>query len=98
MKRFFAQVAPQSPLPIIIYNFPAVCNGLDLDSGIIAEIARMSLLGDEEIFLTIEIDGDHIILGGVFMRLWLSVFVVQCFMPNGLDDLKLASFLNVGRR
>ncbi|KAL8830589.1 MAG: hypothetical protein Q9191_001342 [Dirinaria sp. TL-2023a] len=39
VKRFYAQVATQSPLPIIIYNFPAVCNGLDLDSGIITELA-----------------------------------------------------------
>ena len=40
VKRFYAQVATQSPLPIIIYNFPAVCNGLDLDSDIITEIAK----------------------------------------------------------
>ena len=40
VKRFFAQVASQSPLPILIYNFPAVCNGLDLDSEIITEIAQ----------------------------------------------------------
>lgn len=40
VKRFYAQVAAESPLPIIIYNFPAVCNGLDLDSEIITEIAK----------------------------------------------------------
>ena len=40
VKRFYAQVAEQSPLPIIIYNFPAVCNGLDLDSEIITEITQ----------------------------------------------------------
>lgn len=40
VKRFYAQVAEQSPLPIIIYNFPAVCNGLDLDSDIITEITK----------------------------------------------------------
>ena len=40
VKRFYAQVAKQSPLPIIIYNFPAVCNGLDLDSEIITEITQ----------------------------------------------------------
>ena len=39
VKRFYAQVAERSPLPIVIYNFPAVCNGLDLDSDIIADIA-----------------------------------------------------------
>ncbi|KAF2418018.1 dihydrodipicolinate synthetase [Tothia fuscella] len=40
VKTFFAQIAAVSPLPIILYNFPAVCNGLDLDSEIIAEIAQ----------------------------------------------------------
>lgn len=40
VKDFYAQVAAVSPLPIIVYNFPAVCNGLDLDSDIIAEIAN----------------------------------------------------------
>ncbi|KAL8813531.1 MAG: hypothetical protein Q9223_002356 [Gallowayella weberi] len=40
VKRFYAQVAQDSPLPILIYNFPAVCNGLDLDSDIITDIAR----------------------------------------------------------
>ena len=37
---FFDQVASVSPLPILLYNFPAVCNGLDLDSEIIASIAQ----------------------------------------------------------
>lgn len=40
IKEFYAQVAKESQLPIILYNFPAVCNGLDLDSEIIADIAR----------------------------------------------------------
>jgi len=40
VKDFYAQVAEASPLPIIVYNFPAVCNGLDMDSDIIAEIAQ----------------------------------------------------------
>ena len=37
---FYAAVAKASPLPIIIYNFPAVCNGLDLDSDVIAGLAQ----------------------------------------------------------
>jgi 4-hydroxy-2-oxoglutarate aldolase len=40
IKDFFAQVASVSQLPIIVYNFPAVCNGVDLDSDIITEIAN----------------------------------------------------------
>jgi 4-hydroxy-2-oxoglutarate aldolase len=37
---FYAAVAKKSPLPILIYNFPAVCNGLDLDSDVIASLAQ----------------------------------------------------------
>lgn len=40
IKDFYAQIAEASPLPIILYNFPAVCNGLDMDSELIADIAR----------------------------------------------------------
>ncbi|KIW77666.1 hypothetical protein Z517_07498 [Fonsecaea pedrosoi CBS 271.37] len=42
VKRFYKEVAASSPLPILIYNFPAVCNGLDLDANIITDIARES--------------------------------------------------------
>jgi 4-hydroxy-2-oxoglutarate aldolase len=38
--RFYDEVAENSPLPIVIYNFPAVCNGVDLDSETITAIAR----------------------------------------------------------
>jgi dihydrodipicolinate synthase/N-acetylneuraminate lyase len=37
---FFDDVARESPLPIVIYNFPAVCNGIDLDSATIASLAH----------------------------------------------------------
>ncbi|KAJ9626625.1 hypothetical protein H2204_010013 [Knufia peltigerae] len=37
---FYTSVAKASPLPILIYNFPAVCNGLDLDSDVIAQLAN----------------------------------------------------------
>ncbi|KAH7353754.1 dihydrodipicolinate synthetase family protein [Plectosphaerella cucumerina] len=37
---FFDDVATESPLPIVIYNFPVVCNGIDLDSATIAALAR----------------------------------------------------------
>lgn len=37
---FYSAVAKASPLPILIYNFPAVCNGLDLDSEIISALAH----------------------------------------------------------
>jgi 4-hydroxy-2-oxoglutarate aldolase len=42
VKNFYAQITATSPLPIILYNFPAVCNGLDMDSELITEIAKQS--------------------------------------------------------
>lgn len=40
VENFYTQVAQSSPLPIIIYNFPAVCNGLDLDSDVMTALAE----------------------------------------------------------
>lgn len=40
VKSFFDDVACQSELPVVIYNFPGVCNGVDMDSELIATIAR----------------------------------------------------------
>ncbi|KAH9905031.1 aldolase [Xylariomycetidae sp. FL2044] len=37
---FFRDVCARCPLPIVIYNFPNVTNGLDLDSATIARLAR----------------------------------------------------------
>jgi 2-keto-3-deoxy-L-rhamnonate aldolase len=37
---FYDQVAEKSPLPIIIYNFPAVCNGVDIDSDVMTDLAK----------------------------------------------------------
>lgn len=37
---FFDEVASKSPLPVVLYNFPGVCNGIDLDSATIAALVR----------------------------------------------------------
>ncbi|EPS38661.1 hypothetical protein H072_7638 [Dactylellina haptotyla CBS 200.50] len=37
---FYNEVAQKSELPIVIYNFPGICNGVDLDSDTIAAIAK----------------------------------------------------------
>lgn len=37
---FFDDVAANSSLPIVIYNFPGVCNGVDLDSATITKLAQ----------------------------------------------------------
>ncbi|KAK2850686.1 hypothetical protein FQN49_005418 [Arthroderma sp. PD_2] len=39
IRSFFDDVAASSPLPVVIYNFPGVCNGVDLDSEMITAIA-----------------------------------------------------------
>ncbi|KAJ1331983.1 4-hydroxy-2-oxoglutarate aldolase [Microdochium nivale] len=36
---FFTQVAAASTLPVVLYNFPGVCNGVDLSAGVIASLA-----------------------------------------------------------
>ncbi|KAH7469394.1 putative 4-hydroxy-2-oxoglutarate aldolase [Fusarium oxysporum f. sp. matthiolae] len=40
INNFFDDVAKNSQLPIVIYNFPVVCNGIDLDSATIAALAK----------------------------------------------------------
>ncbi|EZF69594.1 hypothetical protein H105_08041 [Trichophyton soudanense CBS 452.61] len=40
IRAFFREVAESSPLPVVIYNFPGVCNGVDLDSEMITAIAQ----------------------------------------------------------
>lgn len=42
IKRFFADVARKAPLPVVLYNFPGVTNGVDLDSELIADIVNAS--------------------------------------------------------
>ncbi|OJD10988.1 hypothetical protein AJ78_08149 [Emergomyces pasteurianus Ep9510] len=42
IKSFFMDIATNSPLPVVIYNFPGVCNGVDLDSELITAIAKQS--------------------------------------------------------
>ncbi|PVI04671.1 aldolase [Periconia macrospinosa] len=40
VENFFDQVAKEGELPIVIYNFPGVCNGVDLDSAFITKMAQ----------------------------------------------------------
>lgn len=37
---FYDDVARGTELPLVVYNFPGVCNGVDLDSGSIAALAK----------------------------------------------------------
>lgn len=40
LRRFFVDVAEASPLPIVVYNFPGVSGGIDLDSDLIVDVVR----------------------------------------------------------
>jgi 4-hydroxy-2-oxoglutarate aldolase len=40
LENFFGQVAEASAIPLVIYNFPGVCNGVDLDSAFITAMAQ----------------------------------------------------------
>ncbi|THG99450.1 hypothetical protein EW026_g2902 [Hermanssonia centrifuga] len=40
LKTFFTDVAEKSPIPVIIYNFPAASGGIDLDSDLITGLAE----------------------------------------------------------
>lgn len=40
INRFYDEVAAKSPIPIVIYNFPGVCNGVDIDSETMAALAH----------------------------------------------------------
>ncbi|KAK6225851.1 hypothetical protein QIS74_01898 [Colletotrichum tabaci] len=39
IQQFFDDVATASPIPVLLYNFPAVTSGIDLDSDLIAGLA-----------------------------------------------------------
>ncbi|KAF2193671.1 dihydrodipicolinate synthetase [Zopfia rhizophila CBS 207.26] len=40
IERFYADISKNGSLPIVIYNFPGVCNGVDLDSAMITGLAH----------------------------------------------------------
>jgi L-threo-3-deoxy-hexylosonate aldolase len=40
LTKYFVDVAEASPLPIVLYNFPAVSGGIDLDSDLIVDVIK----------------------------------------------------------
>lgn len=40
--QYFVDVAEASPVPVILYNFPAVAGGLDLDSDLILDVVKQT--------------------------------------------------------
>ncbi|KAJ5272918.1 hypothetical protein N7478_008043 [Penicillium angulare] len=41
-EKFFTDIAQASPVPVIVYNFPAVAGGIDMDSDLIVSIVKSS--------------------------------------------------------
>jgi len=42
IKNFFIDIAEASPVPVIIYNFPGVSGGIDMDSELIVDVVKSS--------------------------------------------------------
>lgn len=40
LKNFFVDIAEASPVPVMMYNFPAVSAGIDLDSDLIVDVVK----------------------------------------------------------
>ena len=84
VENFYNQVAAASQLPIIIYNFPAVCNGLDLDSEIMTTLAQKNpnIVG---VKLTCGSVGKITRLAATFMPSRFAIFGGQSdFLVGGL--------------
>lgn len=86
MRRFFADVARESPLPIVVYNFPGVCNGVDLDSEAITAIVRDSPANVVGVKLTCGSVGKITRLAATFSKDEFAVFGGQSdFLIGGLS-------------
>ncbi|EPE04737.1 dihydrodipicolinate synthetase [Ophiostoma piceae UAMH 11346] len=40
VKQFYIDIAAASPVPVILYNFPAISGGIDMDSDVIVDVVR----------------------------------------------------------
>lgn len=98
---FFEDVAKVSPLPVVIYNFPGVCNGVDLDFDLITSIAKKSnnIVG---VKLTCGSVGKITRLAATFSPSEFAVFGGQSdFLVEGLSAGSagcIAAFANIAPR
>ena len=98
IENFYNDVASKSPLPIVLYNFPAVCNGVDLDSSLITSLARRNpkIVG---VKLTCASVGKIVRLGATFPASRFATFGGQSdFLIGGLASGSagcIAAFANV---
>lgn len=98
ISRFYNSIAMKSPLPIVLYNFPAVCNGIDLDSETITALAQAhsNIVG---VKLTCGSVGKITRLAGTFTPDEFAVFGGQSdFLIGGLASGSagcIAAFCNI---
>lgn len=98
ISRFYNSIAAKSPLPVVLYNFPAVCNGIDLDSETITALAQAhsNVVG---VKLTCGSVGKIARLGGTFTPDEFAVFGGQSdFLIGGLASGSagcIAAFCNI---
>ncbi|KAH8692619.1 dihydrodipicolinate synthetase family protein [Talaromyces proteolyticus] len=106
IKRFYADVAQKSLLPVVLYNFPGVTNGVDLDSELITDIVNASAAASPNgvsnvvgVKLTCAQVGKITRLSGVFGPDKFSIFGGQSdFLIGGLSVGSagcIAAFANV---
>ncbi|KAK7744903.1 hypothetical protein SLS53_003136 [Cytospora paraplurivora] len=99
IERFFDDVASNSPLPIVIYNFPGVCNGVDLDSAIITKLAKKHAGTIVGVKLTCGSVAKIVRLAAVLPREQFATFGGQSdFLLGGLSSGSagcIAAFANV---
>ncbi|KAH6898083.1 hypothetical protein B0T10DRAFT_577564 [Thelonectria olida] len=106
VKRFYIEVGAKSPLPVVIYNCPGVCNGVDMDSETITEIVRESAVSHPSgrcnivgVYLACDSVGKMTRLSATFGREQLSIFGGQSdFLLAGLaagSSGAIASLANV---
>lgn len=99
IKGFFNDVARESALPVVIYNFPGVCNGVDLDSELITAIQRANPEKVVGVKLTCASVGKITRLSATFSPEEFSIFGGQAdFIIGGLSVGSagcIAAFANV---
>ncbi|KAI5235378.1 aldolase [Aureobasidium subglaciale] len=105
VKRFFSEISGKSQLPVVIYNFPGVTNGVDLDSETMTSIVRESAArsgGKSNVVgvkLTCASVGKISRLAGTFMPEGFAIFGGQSdFLIGGLASGSagcIAAFANV---
>ncbi|KAL1850070.1 hypothetical protein Plec18167_005422 [Paecilomyces lecythidis] len=106
IKRFFADIAAKAGLPVVIYNFPGVTNGVDIDSETITSIVRDSASTNPSgisnvvgVKLTCASVGKITRLSGTFPPEQFSIFGGQSdFLLGGLSVGSagcIAAFANV---